>query len=107
MGDGTGFAGYVCEFSERVVSGAGLRFRWEAPDKIAAVPLSSDVRYHLFLATKEALNNVVKHAGATEARVELSHANGEFVLTISDNGRGFDASASSPTGTWQRPCEHA
>jgi signal transduction histidine kinase len=93
------FAAYVCEFSERLVTHAGLRFRWEAPDKIPAAPLLSDVRHHVFLVTKEALNNVVKHAGATEARVELAHAHHEFVLTISDNGRGFKMSAASPTST--------
>jgi signal transduction histidine kinase/streptogramin lyase len=93
------FAAYVCEFSERLVTGAGLRFRWEAPDKIRAAPLSSEVRHHLFLVTKEALNNVVKHARATEARVELDHASGECVLTISDNGRGFDTTTSASSGS--------
>jgi len=40
--------------------------------------------------TKEALNNVVKYATATEVRLQLNLANGTFILTIADNGRGFD-----------------
>ena len=92
------FAAYVCEFSERVVTSAGLRFRWEAPDDIPAVPLPSDVRHHLFLVTKEALNNVVKHAGATEARVHLSIEAGMFLVAISDDGHGFQEAAPATNG---------
>jgi signal transduction histidine kinase len=93
------FSEYVCEFSERVITSAGLRFRWEAPDEIPAVPLPSDLRHNLFLATKEALNNVIKYAAATEARLHLQLVNGTFTLTISDNGRGFDeASAEASNG---------
>lgn len=92
------FAAYVCDFSERVVTSAGLRFRWEAPDNIPAVPLPSDIRHHLFLVTKEALNNLVKHAAATEARVQLSVEGGVFVLAISDNGHGFDEAPASTNG---------
>ena len=87
------FTAYVCEFSERVITGAGLRFRWEAPDEIPAVPLPSDLRHNLFLVTKEALNNVTKYAAATEAQVQLHLVNGSFILTISDNGRGFDVTS--------------
>ena len=89
------FAAYVCEFSERVVTGAGLRFRWEAPEHLPPVPLPSDIRHHLFLVTKEALNNVAKHARASEARVCLSLDHGTFGLAISDNGNGFDATTAS------------
>ena len=87
------FSAYVCEFSERVITGAGLRFRWEAPEEIPAVPLPSDLRHNLFLVTKEALNNVVKYATATEARVQLHLINGSFIIAITDNGRGFDVTA--------------
>lgn len=92
------FAAYVCEFSERVISSAGVRFRWEAPDNIPAVPLPSNIRHHLFLVTKEALNNLVKHAAATEARVQLGIEGDAFVVAISDNGRGFDEAAASTNG---------
>jgi signal transduction histidine kinase/streptogramin lyase len=83
------FAGYLCEFAERTVTRAGLRFRWEAPDVIPECALPSDVRHHLFLVAKEALNNIVKHAGASEARLQLSFEDGRLEIVISDNGRGF------------------
>jgi signal transduction histidine kinase len=56
-------------------------------------PLSAEIRHGLFLAFKEALNNVVKHAGATEVRISLSADESGFELTVQDNGRGFTAAA--------------
>ncbi len=41
--------------------------------------------------TREALSNVVRHANARRARVELMAANGRAVLTVEDDGDGFDA----------------
>ena len=90
------FTAYLCEFAERVVVRAGLRFRWEAPEQIPSVPLAPDIRHHLFLVTKEALNNLVKHAGASEARLQLCVQDGTLTIVISDNGRGFDALERGP-----------
>jgi signal transduction histidine kinase len=40
---------------------------------------------------QEALANVVRHSGATHARVDLRYHPSELVLAISDNGTGFQA----------------
>jgi signal transduction histidine kinase len=48
------------------------------------------VRHNVFLAFKEALHNVVKHAGATEVVIRLTTAAEGFALRVCDNGRGFD-----------------
>ena len=44
----------------------------------------------LFRAVNEHLFNVVKHAGVKSARVTLSAMDGGLVVTVSDQGRGFD-----------------
>jgi signal transduction histidine kinase len=59
-------------------------------------PTRPPVRIALFRVAQEALNNVVKHSGATQARIELSFGAGGAQLTVSDNGRGFDPGANSP-----------
>jgi signal transduction histidine kinase len=46
----------------------------------------------LFRIVQEQLNNIVKHARATRALIRLSIEGEDIVLTISDNGVGFDAS---------------
>jgi PAS domain S-box-containing protein len=45
----------------------------------------------LFRIVQEALNNIKKHAQATEARVVMEFANNRTRVTITDNGRGFES----------------
>jgi len=49
------------------------------------------VRHNVFLAFKEAVNNVVKHANASEGRIRLRLDDSRFILEIQDNGRGLTA----------------
>jgi signal transduction histidine kinase len=51
------------------------------------------VRHNLFLAFKEALNNVVRHAEASEVRMTLTLLPREFRIALADNGRGFELGA--------------
>jgi signal transduction histidine kinase len=44
----------------------------------------------LYRITQELLNNVAKHARATEVLVQLARQNGEVTLTVEDNGSGVD-----------------
>ncbi len=55
--------------------------------------MSSETRHNLFLAFEEALNNVLKHSAATTVKVEMTISPSEFELKVSDNGKGFDATA--------------
>jgi PAS domain S-box-containing protein len=62
-----------------------------------ATQIPYDIALCLFRIVQEALRNVVKHSGATEASIELlAHARG-IELCISDSGRGFDVSAREQT----------
>ncbi len=45
----------------------------------------------LLRVAQEALANIVKHAGAREVSVRVASLAGEVVLTVEDDGRGFDA----------------
>jgi len=47
---------------------------------------------------QEAINNIIKHALATEINIVLRRAAKEILLTIQDNGIGFDDLSSSPDG---------
>ena len=50
-----------------------------------------------FRVAQEALSNVARHARAAHVRVALFNRNGALMLTIDDNGAGFDAEA-APRG---------
>ncbi len=44
---------------------------------------------NVYRIVQECLNNIIKHAAATEASVQLRHSSHSLHLTIQDNGRGF------------------
>ena len=48
----------------------------------------------MFLAVHEALTNILKHSGATRAKVTMICRATEFEIEVSDNGNGFDPAAS-------------
>lgn len=50
---------------------------------------SVDEAINLYRIVQEALNNIVKHSGATEASVTLTRDEDQIALVIEDNGRGF------------------
>jgi len=54
-----------------------------------ACNLSAEVKVALYRIAQEALNNVAKHAGATQALVKLQCQAEQVTLIISDDGRGF------------------
>lgn len=87
------FALFLATFVQNYAHAAGLQTRLDFPEKLPAAPLPSPVRHHLYLATKEVLHNIVKHAAATEVRVSLKIDQRRLKLTIEDNGRGFDDNA--------------
>jgi signal transduction histidine kinase len=64
-------------------------------EDIPDLPLAATARHAIFLTAKEAQNNAAKHSMATEVRVNVSCEHRRLVITIEDNGRGFDPSRQS------------
>jgi len=52
--------------------------------------LSPEAKLVLFRIAQEALNNVKKHSGATRAVVKLEYEPQKIILTVTDNGKGFE-----------------
>ena len=64
----------------------------------SASQLPPDVNVAFYRVAQEALNNIAKHADASEVSLAFERSNGEARLTIVDNGRGFDPAAVSTEG---------
>lgn len=60
--------------------------------------LAAETETMLFRVAQEALTNCAKHANATSISIELTRAGGQTVLTIADNGAGFDPKALGQAG---------
>ena len=89
------FVGYLTHSAEQFARAAGITIRLDIPDDIPATPLSGRVRHNLLLIVREALNNVVKHAGARMVRVTVNVDARQVTIGIADDGRGFDVAAAS------------
>jgi signal transduction histidine kinase len=61
----------------------------DLPDDPPERTVPSDVRHHLLLTLKEALNNIVRHAHATEVLLRISLLEDKLIVAIEDNGQGF------------------
>jgi signal transduction histidine kinase/ligand-binding sensor domain-containing protein len=55
--------------------------------------LPQENEIHLYRIIQEGLNNIQKHSGATAATVKIEDAGEQLILTIADNGKGFDAAS--------------
>lgn len=86
-------ANYLGKFAQDYLRGAQVRCRLDVPMRPPAWALTSEVRHNLFLAVKEALNNILKHAAATEVHIALSLGSDQFTWEIEDDGQGFNPSA--------------
>lgn len=81
---------YISAYSEDFLRAAGIRCRMDFPASVPATQIDAELRYNLFLALKETLNNIVKHAQATEVWLRLRLETGAFKLAVEDNGHGFE-----------------
>ena len=100
-------ASYLGGYAEEYLSASAIACRLKIPMDLPSLPLSADTRHGIFLAVKESLNNVVRHARASEVILELSVRSPkstvqslnarELKISVSDDGRGFDA-AQAPSG---------
>ena len=80
---------YVSKFAQEYLSVAGIRCRLDVPPELPPHNLPAEVRHNLFLSIKEALNNVVKHARATEVWLRVIVRPLSFCVVIEDNGCGL------------------
>jgi nitrate/nitrite-specific signal transduction histidine kinase len=84
----------IGQLAEATTGRAGLPISLEIA---GGYTLPDDVKVGMYRIAQEAMNNVAKHAQASEARVRLkSKSGGAVELVVVDDGRGFDPDMISP-----------
>ncbi|NII27573.1 hypothetical protein HB364_20995 [Pseudoflavitalea sp. X16] len=84
-----GMIQYMQEHLHNMLTPANIDFELNHTGITQQEKLTMEFRQHVYLIFKEAINNVVKHAGATRVQVELHKANGYFIMQIKDDGTGL------------------
>lgn len=82
-----GLRAALTEFMEQAGSSGAIRtdFKYD----VASV-LNVEMEVNLYRIVQEAVNNILKHASAQTIRVALHEKNDMIVLTIADDGKGFE-----------------
>lgn len=55
--------------------------------------LKKEIETAIYRIIQELLNNIIKHANATEALVQLNNHGDKLIITVEDNGEGFDTNS--------------
>ena len=89
------FADYAGRYARELFAPSTIDCRLRIRMESGAVTLSEAARHSLFLAVKEALNNVIRHSAATEVELQILQTGDRLHIVIADNGCGFDPTASA------------
>jgi signal transduction histidine kinase len=80
---------YTREQSQQYFESLDMKFDVDFPDAIPPIKLSSEERRNLYLVTREALNNAMKHSGASAIVLKMEITNTIYRYRVIDNGKGM------------------
>jgi ligand-binding sensor domain-containing protein/signal transduction histidine kinase len=81
--------GYLREFCAGYFELTPIRISFDFPEKVPTMNVTGVIRRQLLLIVKECLQNVVKHAAASEVHIRLELFENHLKLSVRDNGRGL------------------
>jgi len=82
-------AAFLVQHAGHYLAPLGIACLIDEPPTWPDIPLRAGSRHEVALAFKEALQNIVKHAAASEVALTLRHQAGWFLIRLADNGRGL------------------
>lgn len=81
---------YIRSYSLEYLENTGIECHIDIPQNLPALEVNGEIRRNVFLVVKEALNNIVKHSGATIVKIILQKEPDGLSLVINDNGKGIN-----------------
>jgi ligand-binding sensor domain-containing protein/two-component sensor histidine kinase len=90
-----GMIQYMQEHLYNMLSAANIDFELTHTGFADQERLTMNFRQNVYLTFKEAINNIVKHSGASRVEVGLKKEKGQFVMRVRDNGKGMDDAKSA------------
>jgi signal transduction histidine kinase len=93
---------YIREQMQQYFEPFALCLNIDFPDEVMPVKLTNEQRRNLYLVTKEALNNVMKHAHASKVKLSFMMEMNSLNFEVSDDGPGLPDKAPRPVGNGLR-----
>jgi signal transduction histidine kinase len=92
----TGLGGVLEEYCANIARQASLDISLE--NSVSDAEIDSDLTIAVYRIVQESLTNIVKHADADSVVIRLKMDQDRLTLTVSDNGKGFDAGQARSDG---------
>jgi signal transduction histidine kinase len=87
---GSGFMDIVEVLIQNQTQAYGLKYEFFHSDDINWEDLSNKTKIHIYRILQETMQNIYKHAEAKHIKISFHLKNSVILLTISDDGKGFD-----------------
>ena len=88
---------YFFPYAQKLLGRAGIRCRLEVVEPLPVGNLNAEERHEFFHAYKEALNNIIRHSGATQVQVTMSAMENNLLIRIADDGCGLENTSDKGT----------
>lgn len=92
------FTSYLNKYAETFLEATSIRCRFDVEEEMPDLPCDLGVRRNLFLGVKEALNNAVRHSGASKVLLQIRWREQQMLVAVEDNGHGFDPALAGQHG---------
>ena len=89
---------YITHFASELFENGPVRCRLDLPRDLPVRALPPETRHNIFLIVKEALTNVLKHAGGSVVHVQIKTDERSLKIIIADDGKGFDTHSTATNG---------
>lgn len=89
---------YCSDYLENIPLEVSLNF----PDDVPAMRIPREAQRNIFLTTKEAINNCIKHAHASTLAIVVAINGAGLDISVTDNGEGFDPAKLKGSGNGLR-----
>jgi len=89
---------HLRSYSVPYFDGTAITFHFNRPTVIPEIIMHGELRRNVFLCIKEALNNIIKHSGATEASLTFDIVGSKLITEIKDNGVGINVTSANRYG---------
>ncbi|RYF96998.1 MAG: hypothetical protein EOO00_01300, partial [Chitinophagaceae bacterium] len=80
-------------YAAELFDAGNVRYEFQLDEALAQKKLSMEQRRDFYLVYKELLNNIFKHAEASNVWISVNIERNNLVLSVKDNGKGFDSLA--------------
>ncbi len=86
------------EYTTDYIEDYDIDIEYSISENILQIAIANEIHRALFLVVKEAVNNIAKHSKATKINFKIDISDSDFILTIKDNGIGFENIESTGNG---------